>query len=116
MNNSKRTFNPLLGKIFRYSQAEDVTLKYQGNWNVLGQALADSDWAVEDGEATLASETFVTSGSGTTSVLISCTTPGENTISNTVTFADGQIDSRLIKLKVTTNDFPNINYDYGLNG
>jgi hypothetical protein len=114
VNNQKRTFNPLLGKQFRYEQAEDLSLKYSGNWGAAQQQpLSNSEWVVENGDAVLSGASFVTSGSGTTSVLISGST-GENTITNTVTFADGQVDSRIIKLKITDNSDPNINYDYGL--
>lgn len=121
MNNQKRTFNPLLGQQFRFQQAENLSLKYQGNWAAAQQqAISDSEWVVQEGNATLSGETFSTAatgttGSGITSALISGSAD-ESTIVNTVTFADGQVDSRIIKLKITDNDVPKIHYDYGLGG
>ena len=116
MNNSKRTFNPLLGKIFNYQQSENASLKYQGNWgHVINQALSDSTWTVESGDAVLSGASFVTSGSGTTAVNISGT-PGRSVIVNKITMADGQIDERTIKLKIVDNDIPVYNYDYGMGG
>ena len=112
MNNSKRTFNPLLGKTFRYAQSENAELKYQGNWGPQIQTLtiASSEWVVEYGSAVLASEAATTT---VTSVIISGNA-GESKIINKVTLSDGQVDERAIMLKIRSNNDPYLNSDYGI--
>ncbi len=113
MNIAKRTINALLGRrTFRFEQTENAKLKYQVNWKPLIQALtiSASVWTVEDGSVTLSSETNV---SGITAVVITGSV-GESTISNKVTLSDGQIDERIIKLKIIDNDIPVYESDYGL--
>jgi|GEM_PF-3878333 hypothetical protein len=112
MNIVKRTFNPLLAKIFRFSQSENALLKYSGNWKPAIGALtiSTSAWTVEDGTVTLSSEA---NSAGITSVHITGSV-GESTITNKVTLSDGQIDERIIKLKIIDNDIPSIDDDYGL--
>jgi len=113
MNITKRTFNPLLGRIFRFVQSENSSLKYEGNWGpAVAQTVSASSWTVEEGDATLSSEALV---SQTTSVIITGT-PGENIIVNKVTLADGQIEERILKLKITDNDLPDYDTDYGFRG
>ena len=108
MNITKRTFNPLLGRRFRYDQPEDAELKYQGNWGVLGLTVSTSEWEKLQGDAVLSGDALA---SNVTSVTISGE-PGDSIIVNKVTFSDGQIDSRIILLKITDNDLPKCEPDY----
>jgi len=110
MNNQKRTFNPLLKRQTRYQQAENAKLKYIGNWGpaIQGTTISSSEWTLEDGNATLSSEANTTTQ---TSVFIDGT-PGENTIVNKVTLANGEINEHILKLRITDNDIPYINDDY----
>lgn len=110
MNNSKRTFNPLLAKSFRFSQSENSGLKYVGNWGVAIQPLtiASSEWVIETGNAAIASELNTTT---TTSVILSGVT-GESSIINKVILSDGQTDERKILLKICSNNEPQLDDDY----
>ena len=110
MNISKRTFNPLLAKQFRFSQLENALLSYIGNWGAAIQALtiSASTWTVENGSVTLSGE----SNTNTTTTVKITGSPGESTIVNKVTLSDGQIDERIIKLRITDNDIPRISNDY----
>jgi hypothetical protein len=114
MNISKRTFNPLFGKIFRYEQSENSSLQYTGNWGpaIKGNTITASAWTVENGDAVLSSEAFTTAAAGTTSVIISGT-PGENTIVNKVTLSSGEVEERMLSLKISDNDELGYMTDYG---
>jgi hypothetical protein len=112
MNVSKRTFNPLLSKLFRYEQAENTELKYRGNWGPIarGETVSSSTWEVESGNATLSSESVET-GNKITSVIITGSA-GESKIINTVTFSDGQVDSREILLRINSDSDGTLINDY----
>lgn len=112
MNRVKRTFNALMNDQFRYQQSEFSDLIYTGNWGpvVYPDTITASAWTVEDGSATLTNETFLSGGS--TSVQISGSV-GESTIVNKITTSSGQVEERIIKLKIKANDIPVINSDYG---
>lgn len=111
MNVAKRTFNPLLGRTFRYSQAENADLEYVGNWGVAVQpeTVESSTWTVERGSVTISDEAFT--GSATSAKITG--EPGESTIVNKVVLSSGETDERIILLKITDNDIPFIDRDYG---
>lgn len=111
MNVSKRTFNPLLAKSFRFSQSENADLIYQGGWAATIQpgTISDSTWTVESGSVTITNKSNTT----TTTTAQIAGEVGESIIVNKVTLADGQADERKILLKITANDTPVINDDYG---
>lgn len=112
MNSSKRTFNPLQASSFRYSQLEDADLSYHGNWGHVIQpdTVSSSTWSVESGSATISNESFTD-----TLTTATITGPvGESIIVNTITTDTGQVDQRIINLKITAKDKPFINRDYGM--
>lgn len=110
MNISERTFNPLLGRTFRYEQSENADLKYQGNWGPVVHPLtvSSSTWTVEEGTVTISNESL----SGNTTSAEFTGSVGESTIVNKVTLSDGQVDERIIKLKIADNSTPYIQNDY----
>ena len=110
MNNTKRTFNALLGHVFRFSQAEGSDLEYTGNWGpaLHPETIISSTWLVVDGSATISNQA---STDTTTSATITGP-PCESTIVNTVVTSGGQTDQRTVNLKIKSNDKYYMNEDY----
>lgn len=113
MNKVKRQFEPLLSRSFRFQQSENAELVYTGNWGpvIQDETLAASAWTVERGDAVLSDEAFT--ADGVTSVTVSGI-PGESTIVNKVTLSNGEIDERILQVRITDNDVPRYDNDYGM--
>lgn len=101
MNIVKRTFNPLLGRSFRYEQPESAKLMYHGNWGVAIQPgkIISSAWEAEAGDVVFTDEAFT---DGKTSVMISGRI-GEAVIVNRVVLESGEVDERVLKLHIASD-------------
>jgi hypothetical protein len=111
VNIAKRTFNPLLSPTFRHSQAENAELRYTGNWGATIQpdTISSSTWVVERGDAVVSDEAFT---DGNTSAVISGPA-GESIIVNKIVSSSGEVDERILLLKITANYGPFANRGYG---
>ena len=100
MNITKRTFNPLRGRTFRYTQPESAKLMYHGNWGAAIQptVITSSAWEVEGGTATIANESNTLT---TTSALISGIA-GEAIVVNRIFMLSGEVDERVLKFDFTS--------------
>ena len=98
MNISKRTFNALKGRAFRYEQTESAQLKYYGNWGAAIQPakIISSAWEAECGDVVFTDSEFT---DGKTSVMISGK-KGETVIVNRIVLDSGEIDERVLKLRI----------------
>lgn len=99
MNISDRTLNALQGKTFACQQSENAALVYTINWAAVLQAgtIANSEWAVTSGTATIASE----ANTDTTASAKLSGVPGRHIITNKITTAAGEVDERHISLTIT---------------
>jgi len=105
-----RTFNSLDPGPYQAQQTENALRKYVIDWiSDEDNDISDSEWTIVTGTATLSSEA---SSETQTSVIITANV-GFARIVNKVTFADDQVDERIIKLTVKDNEngIPN---DYGM--
>lgn len=106
-----RTYNSLQPGPYQAQQTENAKRKYVIEWisEIGANDISTSAWSVVTGTATLSTEANSTTQ---TSVIITANV-GFARIVNKVTFADGQIDERVIKLTVKDNEntIPN---DYGM--
>lgn len=101
MNNTKRTFNPLLGRSFRYEQPESAKLMYHGNWGVAIQPgkIVSSAWEAERGDVVFSDESFTDTA---TSAMVSGRI-GEAVIVNRVVLESGEIDERVLMLRIDSD-------------
>lgn len=107
-----RKFQPMAAREFHFQQSENSELRYTGNWVPVadGNNITASSWEVVGGSLTLSSEALV---SNVTSVVVSGGT-GLSRLVNKVTFTDGQVDERILNIRITENTRSYLNDDYGM--
>lgn len=98
MNISDRTLNALQGKTFACQQSDTADLTYVMNWAAVLQTgeIATSTWTTSSGAIIAAPANTTAAASARLSGA-----PGKHTITNTITTAAGETDTRDILLTIT---------------
>lgn len=98
------SFNAIYSALFSVRQPENAKLKYTINWHgaMDSSTISSSTWTTEDSGITISDQANTTTEA-------SCKVtgdPGSYRIVNKVTLADGDIDERIIDVRIIDNTKP----------